>query len=420
MIKRLIHIIFVLPFLLGFSSCVFENQMGCNVETLESEDSPLVKLTFSVIAISGADSSATRAETFPTPNDSVYFEEATNEYELIHYLRVIIIRENGLVEQNRMVRFENGVIRYDNLEFRVHSEENKRIYLLANAENLGYEFDNLKPGTSYDAKSIENIIIKSSGSDNVLFNNTNKSSSIRYLPMTEMHEVKVGKSDSVIDPLFITRAYVKFSFDISSDYGSGIWLKNIIVNKLANQEYLLPKDAEYTDFIKNWDGISTWGDLTDPDLYGMFITSFDIPIETDYSSVVFTLDEPFDLSSTENKKWNPSLYFCESKYDNPYSISIKVAEKDSEGNFLNERDYSFKPIDLLNLPLLPRNTHVKVKIKLSKGDVKCEVELVPYIGINLNPQFGVERAMPSDLDYLDNIDQSDCFDPQVIISGINE
>lgn len=404
-IIRFLNIIIALSFLMGFSACDSEERQPERLqEAPEETDSPVVNLKFSVVALSGANPDDTRAEPSTTTDENNYFENATNKYELIHNLRVIIIRENGIVEQNRMVTIENGAVRYDNLEFPVHSAEKKKIYLLANSDGIDYDFDRLKPGVMYSSPFIEDIILETSSNLTVV-DNADSSLPKRYVPMSEVHEVTIqgpdelkGNSDVEIGPLFVTRATVKFSFLVSAEYGNGIYLSEITVNKLADKEFFLPKETVYVP-SKGEPPMQNWSSAADPDIFGRFIKNYSTPASASYYSVTFTPESPIELGTGQSKSCNPHLYFCESLYfptndedspnNTPYSVQISVMEKDSKGNFMTP--YTFDPVSLPNLPLLPRNTHVKIKIKLGKGPVNCEVQVVPYVGVNLNPQFGLDR-----------------------------
>lgn len=395
-VKRWLYMIFALLAMQGLSSCVYDAAADCPPEIPVADDPQMVNLSFSVVALVGGDPDASRAEPSTTPNENDYFEDALDEYELIHQLRVIIIRENGEIEQNRMVTIKDGAIRYDNLEFLVRSGEKKKIYLMANCENVDYDFDRLKPNSAYTEPLMEDIVINAAENTNTLVDNSVNTTEMRYVPMSEVHEVRIDHpddgmqvSDVKIGPLFITRAAVKFSFSISAYYGSGLFITGITVNKIANKEFLLPKEATYfppkeDSPIANWDG------APNPDLLGRFITDYTTPGAATYSSVFFTPQTPIELSPDKTVDCSPALYYCESLFNDPYSVSIAVAEKDSEGNF--GEPINFNPVDLPNLPLLPRNTHVKINMTLGKTEIQdCEVSIVPYIGVALDPIFGADR-----------------------------
>lgn len=398
-IKRIIHIIFIISTLMCVQSCVFELGEEC-VDSPQSDDAPMVNITFSVVAPSAAYPDGSRGDVVSTPDDHNYFEESATEYELMRQLRVIIMRPDGTVEHNRLVTLDKGAVRLiDNLDFIVVAGEKKTIYLLANGENLGYDYSRLKPDTYYNAPYIEDIIIESSNEDMAIVDNRASSPTKRYLPMSEIHEVMVNLP-AVITPttkldvgtLFITRAAVKFSFSISSAFNSNIYIKEIKVNKIADKEYYIPRATVYsppkgTAPVANWDGA--------PDLYGRFITEYTIPSSVSYSTLTFTPEIPISPEQYEGTTWtwSPPLYYCESKFDassnNPYSVAITVVEKDN-GEYVNS--YLFEAKSLTNLPILPRNTHVIVKIVLGEHEIQdCEVAIVPYIGKWLNPEFGINR-----------------------------
>lgn len=397
-VKRLLHFMFALLTMQGLTSCVYDASDDCPPEFPVADEPQMVNLSFSVVALVGGDRDLSRGVPSTTPNEDDYFENALDEYELIHQLRVIIIRENGEIEQNRMVTIKDGAIRYDNLEFLVHSGEKKKIYLMANCGNVDYDFDRLKPGSAYTEPLMEDIVINAAESTNILVDNSVNASEKRYVPMSEVHEVRIDRpddgmqvSDVKIGPLFITRAVVKFSFSISADYGSGLFITGITVNKIADKEFLLPKDAKYFP-PKEDSPIANWTGADDPELLGRFIINYNTPVAS-YTSISFIPQTPIELVPYKTIDCRPALYYCESLFNHPYSVSIAVAEKDPEGNPADPA--IFAPVNLPNLPLLPRNTHVKINMRLSKTEIKdCEVRIVPYIGVSLEPNFGVDRDSP--------------------------
>lgn len=394
-IKRiLLHIMFATLLMPGMASCVYESE-DCP-DPSATDDLPRVRISFSVVAPSAANPPESRTSPSDTPDYGNYFENGT-QYELIKQLRVIILRPDGEVEQNRLVKLDNGsVIRYDNLDFMVYAGERKKIYILANAENLGYNFDALTLGSYYVNTTMEDIIIDSTSGHNSIVDNTG--STKRYIPMSEVHEVMIEKPETLtetvnIGPLFITRAAVKFSFEVSSEDNSGLYLKEITLNKIADKEFFIPRDTRYSP-PKGSDPVLNWSGAPQPDLYGRFITEFATPSYVSYSTVNFSPNAPLPLKPGEPAVFSPAIYFCESKFspsaDNPYSVSITVAEKDKGGNFANF--FTFEPQVLTNLPILPRNTHVKVKIKIKEKTIQaCEVDVLPYIGESLDPVFGIDR-----------------------------
>lgn len=438
--------------------CLLAGLTGISCDGDRNADTPdpipaekMVNLTFSVVAPDAVRQSESRA-LVTTPDKDNYFEREASKYEKIHTLRIIILRPgtdfqgnpvkdsdgneiinpdtdkpyDKVVEHNRFFTFnENGVVRYDDMNLKVHGGENKTIYILANEESINanlpagetVNLSSLTPGSPYTADYIENIQIPA-GTNGILYDNTTESGA-HYIPMSEVYEnvyIEMPETPELreqkVGPFFITRAAVKFNFNIKSDYGEGLYLKSLTFNSLADREYFLPKNTVYspakptfhkdgnsgsTDGIKN---PSDTGDTSiDPDLSGRFITEYEIPDGTIHNQYTFNLSTPLQITEKNQSVELPELYFCESKVntsnENPYSVSITIAyyDVDSDGKKVEVLS-TFDPVQLPNLPLLPRNTHVKVNMSLTDGILMLQVDLVPYIGIDLEPVFGFDELIP--------------------------
>lgn len=438
-LKRFGHIILSLS--LGLAG------ISCDGDRIADTPAPIpadkmVNLTFSVVAPDAVRQSESRALVI-TPDKDNYFQREAYKYERIHTLRIIILRpatKNGkpvtdaegrpvtdpdgnpysgkIVECNRLFLFnDKGVVRYDDLNIEVFGGENKTIYLLANeaginanatAEAATVDFSTLSPGQPYTDGTIENIIIPTR-TDGLLYDNREESSRKTYIPMSEVYDdVYVESPDSPellnqkIGPFFITRAAVKFTFNVKASDAEGIDLKSVTFNRLANQEFFIPNSTVYhpakPTFGKD-DGDPTGGIANpnlpdypeiDPDLSGRFITAYEIPANTTDAPFVFTLSRPLKLTNTYQAISLP-VYFCESKVspfghdDKPYSVVFTIATKLGEQTI----ETTTPSLSLDNLPILPRNTHVKVNIDI--GKYEAVVELVPYTGVMLTPDFGVDR-----------------------------
>lgn len=230
--------------------------------------------------------------------------------------------------------------------------------------------------------------------------------------MSEVFDVTISELDPKdenstfeIGNLFVTRAAVKFSFSIhSEDSGTNLFLKDIIVNKIADKEYLIPRETTYVPLKLAYPS-PNWQYAPDPNLTGRFITEYSTP-NPSHSYVTFSPPQPVELKeyagTDENGKdkiweWAPPVYFCESSFinlydnDNPYSVQITLAEKDQSDKFAYFYICDAKP--LTNLPILPRNTHVHIDITVgTNGVFDCVAAIVPYIGRDLKPEFGIDRA----------------------------
>ncbi|MDE6085246.1 MAG: hypothetical protein K2G40_02435 [Muribaculaceae bacterium] len=409
MLKRLTISLLAVAGMLGVVSCVNEPFAECPVVPVE-DDARMVNLTFSVVAPSTTASSTSRAGVVTNPDEYNYFQKA-EAFESIHTLRIIIVRPDDEVEHNKLfILSDQGVVRYDDMTFKVTTGHNgvgekKRIYIIANEEIVPFDFTTIS-GT-YIPGTIEDITLKADNNGVLIDNTGNKKT---WIPICEVHEafVKAPTSpeleEQTVGPFYITRAAVKFDISVTAtnagwetDVFDDYFVTGFTFYNVANQEYLLPR-AKYSDEISN-------GEITPskenpnpvtplPDLFGRFITSYEIPDGTTHSQIQLPgdLDTKIPRLSTEYIDFKASLYFCERKFNsaapNPYSLSMTVAQKDADGNIDPETIHTFDPVALPNLPILPRNTVVKINARIWRDPLTMTVELVPYIGVTLKPTFG--------------------------------
>ena len=368
--------------------------------TMPAEDGPIVNLSFSVVVHDAADNSS-RSSVVTIPDKDNFFEGVDSKYEKIHTLRVIILHQDDeTVEHNKVFTLsEDGDVRYDYMKFKVRGGEKKRIYLFANEQSIDYNFDNLKVNSRFPTSEIADLTIQAT--DGLLIDNTGTEK--RYIPMSEVWsdiDIKMPQNpedyNQTLSPLFLTRAGVKFTFTVKALDGAGLALSKISFNRLADKQYLLPRDTKYSP-EKGKPSISNFPADPDADIPGRFITEYKVPADTTHSTYDFTVNnvELDGLDGTTPEKtytWYKPMYFCESGYDKPYSVAITVASKstDKDGKVIYTDPYTFTPKELDNLPILPRNTHVKVNITLGKAGITCDVKLIPYTEIILNPDFGLD------------------------------
>ncbi|WP_297066936.1 hypothetical protein [uncultured Duncaniella sp.] len=409
----------------------------------------MVNLAFSVVAPDAVSQSESRAIVIDPDKDN-YFEREDSQYEKIHTLRIIILRpgtdfqgnpvkdKDGkpildndgnpykkIIEHNRFFTFnDNGVVRYDDMNITVHGGENKTIYIIANEEGINsnrpegetaVNLSDLTPDDPYVAGTIEDIEIHAAGG--ILYDNRTEAATKTYIPMAEVYEdvyIEMPETPELreqkVGPFFITRAAVKFSFNITAEDNEGLYLKSLTFNSLADKEYLLPRNTEYkpekptfhqsnnsgkTDGIKN--PSDTGNSDIDPDISGRFITEYEIPEDAKHSPFTFNFKDEngFELKKKQTEI-APVIYFCESKFGlpfngepvangTPYSVELVLHTKFGDQTVVATSE----ELALGNLPILPRNTHVKININLIKNE--ATVELVPYTGVWLNPDFGIDR-----------------------------
>ena len=157
-------------------------------------------------------------------------------------------------------------------------------------------------------------------------------------------------------------------------------LAGLTIDKMAKQEYYLPKNTKYS-------AVNDKG--------GREIIEYDVPSNTGENNGYYTFNRTYDVSLPVNTQvvLDP-IYLLESKYTNPagsvgndgitplnYSMSISFAELGGEKQL---SEY------LKNLPLLPRNTHVVVNITIGDSKIDWSVDLEPYGEVVLPPIFGLD------------------------------
>ncbi|MDE5877596.1 MAG: hypothetical protein K2H47_08920 [Muribaculaceae bacterium] len=361
-----------------------------------------------------------------TRADDYTFEGPASIYERINSLRVIIVRPDNTVEYNRFESLDKneGVQKFGELIFQVSISqgnlddstgirtEKKRIYLIANEESLQPEellttLKNLEPGNKFSSKTAEEMIISTDWEKGItpLINNTEEHK--KFVPMSEFFDVdvsatiKAGASRPIqYKSLFITRASVKFEFSVSAESsadlpGESFRIQTIRFEKLMPEEYLFPHATEYTP-----------GKYVD-NVINRAITAFETPsLSGGKTGAIEFHPSDFGCGTNNNgeayaDEYKPQLYYCESKSDrgidgNPsYAVGV-IAEFSNPplpltGEIVTDT-VKFNPVELPNLPILPRNTVVKVHFTFKDRTPKCSVTLHPYTAVTLNPSFGFSNS----------------------------
>ncbi len=254
----------------------------------------------------------------------------------------------------------------------------------------------------------------------------NSGTSKEFVPMSEFYDISVtsditnpGNDRTVEQELFITRNLVKFQFEIDAAPGTESFkVTDITFSSLMQKEYLFPKGTVYYPDKYNENGsvniedkeiikYSTPSLINDDNQIRSYIFK---PLNFRFNS-----QSPAGTPTEDLSKYNPELYFCESKTqetiggDGPdkditlFKVAIGVEFDmdepvlndegkpvlDGEGNQLYQSPRREFEAKTLSLPqMLPRNTIVKVKMTLSDGELDCVVTVFPYTAVNLNPEFG--------------------------------
>ena len=333
-------------------------------------ESMLVNLDLA-IRLSDVSQAATRAE----------YVDAATEDELMHTLRIIVVRPDNTVEDNRLFDLTTAADRYRAPKFTVAGNEWKRIYLIANEATqiatagtepvvlrklVDYDLGSIAPGHSFPREALANLEIRLDG----------KTDELRGpLPMSESHRVWMPNEDHSCS-LWITRAAVKFTFRLVNRAAANhtYRITGLTIDKLAHKEYLLPRDATYATH-----------EAEDGTLIRE-ITDFSVPLQGNNGYYTYGRESGMKVSvpAGDNAVVLDPIYLLEGKFTDPadkrnYSMSLWI-----DGAKMS----SYFPA----LSLLPRNTHVVVTIVLTGAEAQWQVELVPYTTKILEPSFGLDEV----------------------------
>lgn len=351
--------------------------------TAEPDDrEPAAYLVLSVASVEKSDESKSRANDMPPGSYS--FEDPATDYEKIQTMRFIIVDADGNIEHNAYLRQQPNFTTGEQT-FKVKPSQTKTIYLIGNEASIPYEtmkpFITLRKGDRFPDDTYSDIILSRTDGQ-PLFSNT------EVIPMTEVHKVSVGgiQYDGTAPKpyrtaLFVTRASIKITFKLNvKDTYTGFdpdILSDIIFNQVADKEYLFPNNTVYDPAKAT---VYEAGDNS-ATIDKRIITEYDVPADAKNAAYTFNWIKSGDKSQrtfTAGPVYLPETKYTISGITNPYTITLPV-----NGTELTAT--------LPNLPALPRNTHVVVNINLNGNSIDCTVDVVPYAGIDLNPDFGFDN-----------------------------
>lgn len=386
------------------------------------------------------------------------YEEGLEPFELIHTLRVIIVRPDNTVEYNRLITLPDNtsakqLANLEELKFDASTSqgkfiedgkiclERKRIYLIANEASLksagseetaniiealtalrptnydkSDEDDETKviiPGEKLDPNKVATWLVYNNWSEEgtnlyaePMIDNDNTTDK-KFIPMTEFFDIDV-KVDLTLpsnqlseqrENLFITRNLVKFQFSVEGGEET-FKIHKVTFSNLMCKEYMFPFDTKYkpSKYPVNSEDREIIAFKT-PGLADNFVRPYDfLPDNFGIVSDNFSgnLENLMELSAV----YSPMLYFCETEnYETNnekgiYRVGIDIEFFNADGT---SQRTTFEAKELENLSSIPRNTIVKVNFKISNRElIDCVVTLVPYISIVLEPGFGFDELLPGD------------------------
>lgn len=339
-------------------------------------------MALSVVTAELPDDFSRAGYTFDDP-DNNYFEDPTAQNEMIQTMRFIIVDGNGNVEHN-VTMSQNAAVSTRPKLFKVKPNDTKTVYLIGNEASIPddvlSQFSGLKPGQTFPAAYSSVTLSRKDGEPLYAVGQT--------IPMTEFHSVKIGDPQYNGDipvpyesTLFVTRTAIKvtFTMTVSDDYlqFSPDLISTVDLNQIADIEYMFPNNTDYDPAKTPVNG--------DPRV----ITTFNTPAAAQTAPYTFTWKKTGE--KTQRKFTTGTVYLPETLFGTladmkQYTITLPVNGVDLTATLPN--------LPYINVPKwqsLPRNTHVKVNINLNGRGMTCKVTVLPYTGVYLNPDFGIDR-----------------------------
>lgn len=339
-------------------------------------------LALSVVTAELPDDFSRAGYTFDDP-DNNYFEDPTVQNELIKTMRFIIVDGEGKVEHNVSIGQNPAVSTRPKL-FKVKPNDTKTVYLIGNEASIPQDvlsqFSELMPGQQFPDTYGSVTLSRQEGQP--LYADD------QVIPMTEFHSVEIGDPQYDGDipvpyesTLFVTRTAIKvtFTMNVSKDYPkfSPDLISTVSINQIADMEYLFPNNTSYDPAKTPVNG--------DPRV----ITTFNTPAAAQTAPYTFTWEkngETTQRTFTIGTVYLPETLFGTLADPKQYTITLPV-----NGVDLNAALPNLPYINTPQWQALPRNTHVKVNINLNGSSLSCTVDVIPYAGIDLNPDFGFDE-----------------------------
>ena len=317
-----------------------------------------------------------------------------NPVEYMYTLRIVILHENGTVEHNMYIDFGEIPQTECYRIFKVTRNETKKIYLIANEENvstdLHEQLETLTTGNTTFASIVDNFVFIPDYKNPI--------------PMSSVYDVPVKAENLVEREFYLVRAATKFAFRFTNKRKSKVSIDAIHISDIAGATYLIPHKREplfmsFDDeslYWINWlkkvadESQQSPDDVELADKRG-WIQAYDIPSETSHQEVTVNgpLEVPSMTGDQPGKAVFPVFYLPESKKlkagsatygEQEYTLKLDMSENGKELSFTKT---------FPNLEALFRNTHVLVDITFTEKD-EVKVQVVPYAEVILEPEFGLK------------------------------
>lgn len=294
--------------------------------------------------------------------------DPVDDFEKLNRVRLIVTNEAGVVEANYVTFSHEITVKL--------TTGKKKLYIIGN-EGSWDDFGSFASGIDWlSAAKGDNI-----GDVYTAMLNLSAGHSVMEgtrLPITGSAEVELTKPQAPEDinqstEVWLHRAAVKFTFRMRNNTSRKYTVTDLSLGGMSTAMYLMPK------------GITMGGKD------GKTITAFDaVPDAATYDIVrTLAVELPAKAAEAADGEW---IHL----FDKPvYALEGKLLENNAPKNYplsitldgLISSEMKLKEVQL------PRGTHVYVNITLNKIedlDFDWQIDLVPYAGVTLEPDFGLD------------------------------
>lgn len=308
--------------------------------------------------------------------------------EKMHSIRVIVVRPDGSVEQNRHIALQDPRLQ-QRILLSVAPGELKQLYLFANEESVTSVEGT---GTAADGKSLADFFGEypagtkgfEDAVDDLAF--APDYSGGKPIAMSSMYRISFPENENFVDfdrddnPLYVVRVASKFTVNFLNYRGEQVNVKKFSIEKHADKNFLLahvnayPQSGTYNTWIEWLKAVSEASsendDYATTEAAG-WLTDYDLPQSSDRTKI-YTYDSPISVAAPATGSSQPGKADAAPVFYLPESMNLKDGESEH-----GEQEYIMTVyIDgvtepfvftLPNLKSLFRNTHVIVNIKFNKG-----------------------------------------------------
>lgn len=294
--------------------------------------------------------------------------DPVGDFEKLNRVRLIVTNEAGVVEANYVTFSHEITVKL--------TTGKKKLYIIGN-EGSWDDFGSFASGIDWlSAAKGDNI-----GDVYTAMLNLSAGHSVMEgtrLPITGTAEVELTEPQKPEDinqstEVWLHRAAVKFTFRMRNNTSRKYTVTDLSLGGMSTAMYLMPK------------GITMGGKD------GKTITAFDaVPDAATYDIVrTLAVELPAKAAEAADGEW---IHL----FDKPvYALEGKLLENNAPKNYplsitldgLISSEMKLKEVQL------PRGTHVYVNITLNKIedlDFDWQIDLVPYAGVTLEPDFGLD------------------------------